>query len=209
MRGVLFAGIFALIAFLVWWWPLSAPKAPVVPIGLAPGTTTPLARQSAPAPASESAAKTEAAAGPSAPRSKRPPGPPVVPPAMAEMARLLHADGTTESDDLEIIQTLVAYYRRANAGDGPGGGLNHEIVAALRGENENGIAVLPSDLLAFSAAGELLDRWGTPYYFHPISRTVLEIRSLGPDKKLWTSDDIESGAPASEATGVTESLTRN
>jgi hypothetical protein len=36
----------------------------------------------------------------------------------------------------------------------------------------------------------LLDRWGTPYYFHPIARNVLGLRSAGPDGKLWTADDV-------------------
>ena len=39
-------------------------------------------------------------------------------------------------------------------------------------------------------AGQLLDRFGNPYYFHPVSEQMIEIRSAGPDGKLWTNDDV-------------------
>ncbi len=38
--------------------------------------------------------------------------------------------------------------------------------------------------------GELVDRWGTPYFFHQISGADTEIRSAGPDKIMYTADDI-------------------
>jgi hypothetical protein len=50
--------------------------------------------------------------------------------------------------------------------------------------------VLPPDLASIDAQGRLLDRWGTPYFFHAVSRTELEIRSAGPDGKLGTDDDV-------------------
>jgi hypothetical protein len=36
-----------------------------------------------------------------------------------------------------------------------------------------------------------VDRWGEPLYFHAISRDRLEIRSAGPDKIMWTPDDVQ------------------
>ncbi len=41
-----------------------------------------------------------------------------------------------------------------------------------------------------NAVGELLDIWGTPYFFHQMSAQQMEIRSAGLDKTLWTQDDI-------------------
>ena len=35
-----------------------------------------------------------------------------------------------------------------------------------------------------------VDPWGTPYFFHQLSSTEMEIRSAGPDKRLWTDDDV-------------------
>jgi hypothetical protein len=38
--------------------------------------------------------------------------------------------------------------------------------------------------------GELVDPWGTAYFFHQLSGKETEIRSAGPDKILWTADDL-------------------
>ena len=114
-------------------------------------------------------------------------------PAIAESARQLHSSDTSAVHDLELLQSLIAFYRRANQGAGPSGSENEEIVAELRGKNSHRLAIFPPDLPGINDRGRLLDRWGTPYFFHAISRTVLEIRSAGPDRKLWTSDDITEG----------------
>ena len=44
--------------------------------------------------------------------------------------------------------------------------------------------------LRLNAAGELVDPWGTPYFFHQLSATEMEIHSAGPDKVMWTRDDL-------------------
>jgi len=111
-------------------------------------------------------------------------------PEMAAAARALNAPDSTVQGDLELLETLVAFYRRANGGDNPPGGLNEEIVDRLRGKNERRLAVIPPDHPSIDSRGQLLDRWGTPFWFHPISRDTLEIRSAGPDKALWTADDV-------------------
>lgn len=108
----------------------------------------------------------------------------------AEMARGLNAPGATGKDDLEILQALLDFFRKANQGANPVGGLNEEIADALRGKNALRLAVIPPELPLVNADGALLDRWGTPYFFHPQSRDILEIRSAGPDRKLWTADDM-------------------
>lgn len=69
-------------------------------------------------------------------------------------------------------------------------GTNAEIVRALNGGNEQGARYLPQEHLHLNEQGELLDSYGTPYFFHQISSQEMEVRSAGPDKTLWTSDDI-------------------
>lgn len=113
----------------------------------------------------------------------------VIFPEIAKKAHALNAKGATAADDILLLQDLVEIYRKVN-GSGPAGGLNAEIVRSLRGKNARKFAVLPSDLPEINADGELVDRWGTPYFFHPISRRLIEIRSAGPDRKLWTEDDV-------------------
>lgn len=114
-------------------------------------------------------------------------------PEAAEIAARLHAPGTTAEDDLDTLELLVSIFRRSNGGANPPGGENDEIVRQLTGRNDKGFAVLPFKHPAISPNGRLLDRWGTPYCFHPVSRDVLGLRSAGPDGKLFTSDDIVFG----------------
>ena len=69
-------------------------------------------------------------------------------------------------------------------------GSNAEITKALNGDNPAHAKYLPAEHTNISAQGELLDYWGTPYFFHQQSATETVIRSAGPDKKLYTVDDI-------------------
>ncbi|MDQ3621119.1 MAG: hypothetical protein M3463_01310, partial [Verrucomicrobiota bacterium] len=118
---------------------------------------------------------------------------------IAETARSLHAPESTVEEDLEILQSLIEFFRRTNNQTNPAGGLNEEIVNQLRGQNDKRLAVIPPDHPSINPGGQLVDRWGTPYFFHPVSRTILEIRSAGPDQKLWTADDVQVGGEESGA----------
>lgn len=68
-------------------------------------------------------------------------------------------------------------------------GTNEEITAALTGGNSKGARLAP-DESKVNGEGKLVDRWGTPYFFHQMSATSMEIHSAGPDKKMGTDDDI-------------------
>jgi hypothetical protein len=91
--------------------------------------------------------------------------------------------------DLRLVDQLFVAYRSALRTGNPIGE-NAEITAALRGRNKLGFAFIPADNPAINAQGELCDRWGTPYFFHQISGQRMEVRSAGPDHKLWTDDDV-------------------
>lgn len=112
-------------------------------------------------------------------------------PEAESLARELNTTGHTAEEDLQTLHTLVGLFKRANQGAIPDGGLNEEFVAAMLGRNPQHFAVLPADCPGLAANGELLDRWGTPYFMHPLSRDLLEIRSAGPDRKMFTEDDIQ------------------
>lgn len=101
------------------------------------------------------------------------------------------------SHDLEIIEETFATYRQI-FGQNPTGGSNSEITASLTGKNEKELAIIPPDFAAINSDGEIIDRWGTPYFFHPVSRQVLEVLSAGPDGLLWTGDDVGSITPAGQ-----------
>jgi hypothetical protein len=71
----------------------------------------------------------------------------------------------------------------------------------LTGRNSLGLQVIPRGHRAINHRGELVDRWGTPFFFHQLSGNVMEIRSAGPDMKMHTEDDavLEPGGSASRA----------
>lgn len=69
-------------------------------------------------------------------------------------------------------------------------GANEDIADALRGKNKAHLRFLPDDSPVFDKQGRIIDRWGTPLYFHAESHDRLDIRSAGPDKQMWTADDL-------------------
>ena len=91
---------------------------------------------------------------------------------------------------LQGVDQVILFYRRA-FGENPVG-QNEDITAAILGENSSHAAFLPSGSPAIKD-GKLLDAWGTPYWFHPVSGTHMEIRSAGPDRELFTDDDLILG----------------
>lgn len=109
--------------------------------------------------------------------------------APSEIARDLNAAGGDIRRDLEIASELFVAWQSNFPRDGNPVGENHEITAALVGGNRLGFAFIPRGHRAINARGELCDRWGTPFRFHQISGTHMEIRSAGADRKFATADD--------------------
>ena len=70
-------------------------------------------------------------------------------------------------------------------------GTNPEITAALLGTNPKQVNFLTAESgLRVNDQGEMLDAWGTPFFFHQVSGREMEIRSAGEDKKMWTFEDL-------------------
>jgi len=82
-------------------------------------------------------------------------------------------------------------------------GGNADLAAALRGDNSAGTAFVPPDHPVLDA-GLLVDRWGTPYHVHPEAFGELEIRSAGPDRTLFTTDDLLLGPHGADPAPTTE-----
>ena len=89
---------------------------------------------------------------------------------------------------LQVVAKLLRDYRAAYGANPVGN--NVEIARALRGNNPRAMRFADDNSLPLSPRGEILDRWEHPLYFHPISATVMEVRSAGPDGKMWTADDL-------------------
>lgn len=110
-----------------------------------------------------------------APAPENLPSPPFAPP---DAAALL---------ELDKVHLMLRDYRSV-AGENPVG-TNAEIMAAVMGKNPRQATLGPPEGTQLNEEGELLDRWGTPYFFHQLSRDRMEIRSAGVDKVMWTEDD--------------------
>jgi hypothetical protein len=68
---------------------------------------------------------------------------------------------------------------------------NEDWADLFRGKNAAHEEFLPAQHLALSDKGQLVDRWQTPLFFHALGGGRYEIRSAGPDKAMWTADDIQ------------------
>ena len=100
----------------------------------------------------------------------------------------LNSPDTNADEDLATIELLFSEYRKHQGGNPIGE--NDEITASLLGGNPKGLAYLPAKGPHLNASGQLIDRWGTPYFFHQLSGTQTEIHSAGPDKEMNTADDL-------------------
>lgn len=90
---------------------------------------------------------------------------------------------------LENMRRAVVNYGSTFSGNPVG--TNPEIAAALNGENPKQIKFIDSEAgLRINGKGELVDSWGTPFFFHQLSASDTEVRSAGPDKVMWTQDDL-------------------
>lgn len=101
----------------------------------------------------------------------------------------LNSGGLTIQDDLRLLNDLFFSWQATYPKEGNPVGSNQEITAAFTGANLHTLALIPRSHPALSPNGELLDRWGTPFFFHQLSRSRMEIRSAGPDRKFYTDDD--------------------
>lgn len=93
------------------------------------------------------------------------------------------------AEDLNAVDATIRNFQ-AVLGENPVGS-NAEITAALLGNNLKQIKLEVPAGSQVNGEGEMCDRWGTPYFFHQVSATEMEIRSAGPDRKMWTGDDSQ------------------
>ncbi len=99
--------------------------------------------------------------------------------------------GGDPARDLELVREiwtaavlLVKDYRDRPLAD------NRDFTAFLQGNNPHRVAWIRPGHPAVNAGGELVDRWGSPLFFHRESSRATGIRSAGPDRVMWTEDDV-------------------
>jgi hypothetical protein len=120
------------------------------------------------------------------------PGPAVTPvappPPGPDLSALTPEELQRVRDAIDNVQFVLRDYAIALGGNPVG--TNAEITAALRGDNLKQLKLDMPQGSSVNDSGELCDPWGTPWFFHQLSATKMELRSAGPDKKLYTKDDF-------------------
>ncbi len=97
------------------------------------------------------------------------------------------ANPSAQTDAVRVRHMISDYHTLA--GENPVG-TNAEIMKQMMGGNSHQATLGPPEGMPLNAQGELVDQWGTPYFFHQLSRDKMEVRSAGPDKVMWTADDV-------------------
>ena len=104
-------------------------------------------------------------------------------------APLAAAENIPPATVLEIVSRALRQYG-AQFGGNPVG-TNPEITAALnRGNPKQVNFINPEAGMQINGNGEMVDAWGTPLFFHQLSGSLTEVHSAGPDKLMWTPDDV-------------------
>ena len=93
--------------------------------------------------------------------------------------------------EVRAVHTLVVNFLTAvKEPYRPPLGDNEDLVRALTGGNRYGDVFLATNDPSLNQRGQLVDRWGTPYHVHPRAADAIDIRSAGPDRILFTPDDL-------------------
>ena len=94
------------------------------------------------------------------------------------------------SNDLHSLRTALGNFQLAlKEPYRPPLGDNRDIARALSGHNRLGLVFVATNDPSLRD-GQLIDRWGTPYWFHPRAPDAIDIVSAGPDRTLFTTDDV-------------------
>lgn len=108
--------------------------------------------------------------------------------------QMLAAYASENSDGQQDIQLFFDYLKNVfllmKSRDTHQYAINEDLADFLRGKNDYKTPYLSSDSHIFDADQMIIDRWGSPIHIHTISRDQFELRSAGPDKKLFTEDDF-------------------
>jgi len=116
---------------------------------------------------------------------------PVAKPALAPAGKPAPLEYTNLPPEIVLANVSHAVHDYGSRFGGNPVGVNSEIASQLHGANPKQVDFLqPEAGMRLNAAGELVDPWGTPFFFHQLSGTEMEIHSAGPDQIMWTEDDL-------------------
>jgi hypothetical protein len=123
-------------------------------------------------------------------QTEKAPSPTDPPPGNRILEGYAHKSRTAKVDIESVHRLLDVFQLLVKSGGSIPLGSNEDVVLALTGKNPHQVKFLSLEHPAIDKQGRFVDRWETPLYFHAISRDRIEIRSAGPDRRMWTGDDI-------------------
>ena len=115
------------------------------------------------------------------------------------IAASLGTDPASLHKEPAVVFELLNAWRRVE-GRYPATEDNASLVRQLTARQGNRPPLLSPQHPRINAEGALTDGWGTPYFFHHISANYMEVRSAGPDRVLYTDDDLIVPPPRMETT---------
>lgn len=110
-------------------------------------------------------------------------------PRVHPLAASLGSASIPPEKEPEILLEILEAYRRVT-GSFPVAEDNRHVMELLTSSRATVTGIFPRHHPRLNDGGELIDGWGTPYFFHHISRQQIEVRSAGPDGIYYTPDDI-------------------
>jgi hypothetical protein len=170
--------------------PSSAPNMPVAP-RVAPAAAA--GQPKKPATTTGGASNPNATSGSSAlPENSPVGGSSAVAPGANRAGVITYPPEFTNLPPATVLENMrITFHQYASMFGGNPVGTNPEITAALNGNNpKQANFIKPEAGMRIDPSGQLVDPWGTPYFFHQLSGTVMEIHSAGPDRIMWTADDL-------------------
>ena len=111
------------------------------------------------------------------------------PAAPHPLAASLGTDTASLHKEPAVVLELLNAWRRVE-GRYPAAEDNTALVRQLTARQGNRPPLLSPQHPRINAEGAITDGWGTPYFFHHISANYMEVRSAGPDRVLYTDDDL-------------------
>ncbi|HEY3913540.1 MAG TPA: hypothetical protein VGN61_03555 [Verrucomicrobiae bacterium] len=177
--AVVIAGVVVAVLFY-----LRPEKVPTQPGALMPGVSQPSASSSAAKASQSSAAANQTPAAPVYATTQTA--------ASTKQARTDYPLQFTNIPPDRVMDNMrIVFHQYASMFGGNPVGTNPEITAALAGKNPKQVNFINQEAgMRIDGQGELIDPWGTPFFFHQLSGTVMEIHSAGPDRIMWSDDDL-------------------
>lgn len=118
--------------------------------------------------------------------------------APGDKALTEYAKSGDPRNDLEILSnTLANFLTISKQAHTRPLSANEEWSAALRGKRPGADPWISDQHPILDPQKRLIDRWGSPLHFHALGGQKWEIRSAGPDRRIWTGDDLIETLPRS------------